>query len=128
MQQLYVIIYLRIIDAIVSVTHAVPPFGLVGVNLYLTDLIEDVISYGQPTQNANKNEFSYAFLIDRNGITIAHPAFPRPMAQQQTPFPVDIAFLENSTDFAYTRKQILHEEDGNLTTNVYLTRDRKIEV
>ncbi|XP_014096574.2 VWFA and cache domain-containing protein CG16868 [Bactrocera oleae] len=114
-------------DAIVSVTHAVPPFGLVGVNLYLTDLIEDVISYGQPTQNANKNEFSYAFLIDRNGITIAHPAFPRPMTQQQTPFPVDIAFLENSTDFAYTRKQILHEERGNLTTNVYLTRDRRIE-
>ncbi|CAD7012797.1 unnamed protein product [Ceratitis capitata] len=114
-------------DAIVSVTHAVPPFGVIGVNLYLTDLIEDVISYGQPTQNANKNEYSYAFLIDRNGITIAHPAFPRPMAQQQTPFPVDIAFLENSTDFAYTRRLILHDEHGNLTTSVYLTRDRKIE-
>ncbi|XP_053963184.1 VWFA and cache domain-containing protein CG16868 [Anastrepha ludens] len=114
-------------DSIISVTHAVPPFGVVGVNLYLADLIEDVISYGQPAQNANKNEFNYAFLIDRNGITIAHPAFPRPMAQQQTPFPVDIGFLENSTDFAYTRRLILHDEMGNITTSVYLTRDRKIE-
>ncbi|XP_036334630.1 VWFA and cache domain-containing protein CG16868 [Rhagoletis pomonella] len=114
-------------DAIISVTHAVPPFGIVGVNLYLADLIEDVISYGEPTQNTNKNEFNYAFLIDRNGITIAHPAFPRPMAQYQTPFPVDIGFLENSTDFTYTRRRMLHDESGNLTTSVYLTRDRKIE-
>ncbi|XP_067627301.1 VWFA and cache domain-containing protein CG16868 [Eurosta solidaginis] len=114
-------------DVIVSLTHAVPPFGVVGVNLYLADLIEDIISYGQPAQNVNKNEFNYAFLIDRNGIAIAHPAFPRPVAQQQTPFPVDIGFLENSTDFAYTRQRILHDDSGNLTTSVCLTRDRKVE-
>ncbi|XP_037946193.1 VWFA and cache domain-containing protein CG16868 [Teleopsis dalmanni] len=115
-------------DVIVSVTHAVPPFGLVGVNLYVADLIEDIINYGQQVQNINRNEFSYAFMVDRDGMTIAHPAFPRPFTQTQTPFPVDIAYLENSTNFVNIRRRILQEKSGNVKTTVFVNSNRRKEL
>ncbi|XP_005189036.2 VWFA and cache domain-containing protein CG16868 [Musca domestica] len=117
-------------DSIVSVTHAVPPFGVVGVNLYLSDLIEDVTSYHYQQQQfalSNKGDNSYAFLIETNGNTLTHPAFPRPVTLNQTPFPVDIQYLENSTNFADIRQRILTEENGNATTSIYLTKNRKHE-
>lgn len=117
-------------DSIVSITHAVPPFGVVGVDLYLSDLIEDVNTYHYQQQQFtmnNKNENSYAFLIETDGNTLAHPAFPRPSMQNQTPFPVDIQYLENSTDFADIRQKILNEENGNISTTIFLTRNRKQE-
>ncbi|KNC33688.1 VWFA and cache domain-containing protein [Lucilia cuprina] len=117
-------------DSIVSLTHVVLPFGVVGVDLYLSDLIEDIISYQQQQQQFSmnsKNEYSYAFLIEADGNTLAHPAFPRPFTQNQTPFPVDIQYLENSTDFSEIRQKILTQENGNLSTSIYLTKNRKQE-
>ncbi|XP_073846645.1 VWFA and cache domain-containing protein CG16868 isoform X2 [Musca autumnalis] len=117
-------------DSIVSITHAVAPFGVVGVNLYLSDLIEDVNSYHYQQQQfamSNKGDNSYAFLIETNGNTLTHPAFPRPVTLNQTPFPVDIQYLENSTDFAEIRQRMLSEENGNVTTTIYLTKNRKQE-
>ncbi|XP_061386157.1 VWFA and cache domain-containing protein CG16868 [Musca vetustissima] len=117
-------------DSIVSITHAVAPFGVVGVNLYLSDLIEDVNSYHYQQQQfalSNKGDNSYAFLIETNGNTLTHPAFPRPVTLNQTPFPVDIQYLENSTNFAEIRQRMLAEENGNATTTIYLTKNRKQE-
>lgn len=117
-------------DTIVSITHAVPPFGVVGVNLYLSDLIEDVNSYHFRQQQysfSSKQDNSYAFLVETNGNTLTHPAFPRPITQNQTPFPVDIQYLENSTNFVDIRQQMLSEENGNVTTTIYLMKNRKQE-
>lgn len=47
-------------DLIVSVTRAVKNLGVVGVDLYLQDLAEDVLYY-------NKHPDSYAFLMDSGG-------------------------------------------------------------
>lgn len=106
------------------------PFGVVGVDLYLSDLIEDIISYQQQQQQLSlnsKNEYSYAFLIEPDGNTLAHPAFPRPSTQNQTPFPVDIQYLENSTEFSSIRQKLLTEENGNMSTTIYLHKNRKLE-
>lgn len=112
------------LDVLVAITHAVPPYGVVGVNLYLADLLEDLLNYPNASPAA-KQGFSYAFLLDRdNGNTLAHPAFPRPLIQRETAFPVSIAYLENATDFASILKRLLHEERGNASTAIYLGRQQ----
>lgn len=111
-------------DVLVSITHSVPPYGVVGVNLYLADLLEDLLNYPNASPAA-KQGFSYAFLLDRSsGNTLAHPAFPRPLIQRETAYPVNIAYLENATDFASVRHRLLHEERGNATTGIYLGRQQ----
>ncbi|XP_001361129.2 VWFA and cache domain-containing protein CG16868 [Drosophila pseudoobscura] len=112
-------------DVLVSITHAVPPYGVVGVNLYLADLLEDLLNYPSAAPSARQGS-GYAFLLDRSsGNTLAHPAFPRPLIQRETSYPVNIAYLENATDFSgHIRERLLHEESGNATTEVYLGKQR----
>lgn len=95
-----------------------------GVNLYLADLLEDLLNYPNASPAA-KQGFSYAFLLDRDtGNTLAHPAFPRPLIQRETAYPVNIAYLENATDFSTILRRMLHEERGNASTGVYLGRQQ----
>uniref|UniRef100_A0A1A9WIT5 VWFA domain-containing protein n=1 Tax=Glossina brevipalpis TaxID=37001 RepID=A0A1A9WIT5_9MUSC len=110
-------------DSLVSITHVAAPFGIVGVDLYLSDLTEDVLSYQQ--QQNHQNEFVYAFLLESDGNTLVHPALAQPYTQNQTPFPVDIGYLENSTDFYKIRQRLLQEENGQAITTVYLDKDQK---
>ncbi|KAH8413707.1 hypothetical protein KR222_004348, partial [Zaprionus bogoriensis] len=111
-------------DVLVAITHAVPPYGVVGVNLYLADLLEDLLNYPNASPAA-KQGFSYAFLLDRSsGNTLAHPAFPRPLIQRETAYPVNIAYLENATDFASIRDRLLHEEQGNASSVIYMGRQQ----
>ncbi|XP_020806738.1 VWFA and cache domain-containing protein CG16868 [Drosophila serrata] len=114
-------------DVLVSITHAVPPYGVVGVNLYLADLLEDLLNYPSAAASSAKQGGSgYAFLLDRStGNTLAHPAFPRPLIQRETSYPVNIAYLENATDFSsLIRERLLHEENGNATADVYVGKQR----
>lgn len=111
-------------DVLVAITHAVPPYGVVGVNLYLADLLEDLLNYPNASPAA-KQGFSYAFLLDRDtGNTLAHPAFPRPLIQRETAYPVNIAYLENATDFSSVLHRLLHEEHGNASSVIYLGRQQ----
>uniref|UniRef100_A0A1A9ZGJ7 VWFA domain-containing protein n=1 Tax=Glossina pallidipes TaxID=7398 RepID=A0A1A9ZGJ7_GLOPL len=110
-------------DSLVSITHTIPPFGVVGVDLYLSDLTEDVLSYQQ--QQNHQNEYVYAFLLEANGNTLVHPALAQPYTQNQAPFPVDIGYLENSTDFFKIRQRLLQEESGQAITSVRLAKNQK---
>ncbi|XP_017839507.1 VWFA and cache domain-containing protein CG16868 [Drosophila busckii] len=111
-------------DVLVSITHAVPPYGVVGVNLYLADLLEDLLNYPNAAPAA-KQGFNYAFLLDRSsGNTLTHPAFPRPLIQRETAYPVNIACLENATDFLSIRQRMLQEERGNASTSVHLGKQQ----
>ncbi|SPP72929.1 VWFA and cache domain-containing protein CG16868 [Drosophila guanche] len=112
-------------DVLVSITHAVPPYGVVGVNLYLADLLEDLLNYPSAAPSARQGS-GYAFLLERSsGNTLAHPAFPRPLIQRETSYPVNIAYLENATDFSsHIRQRLLREETGNATTDVYVGQQR----
>lgn len=101
-----------------------PPYGVVGVNLYLADLLEDLLNYPNASPAA-KQGYSYAFLLDRSsGNTLAHPAFPRPLIQRETAYPVNIAYLENATDFASIRHRLLHEERGSASSIIYVGRQQ----
>lgn len=101
-------------DAIVPITLSLPNFGAIGVNLYLTDLAEDVMSF-KNTDNC------YIFMIDVKGITIIHPALQQVPYLTKTPLPVDIALLENSMNFRklrHFRKQLLTLNEGNVTVAI----------
>lgn len=121
----------------ISITQVVVPYGLIGVDLYLTDLIEDIVSYCQQNQQFSynmKKHTSYGFLIDMNGRTLVHPAFPQYFNHQQqsqtqqqsstfsSSYLIDISYLENVTEFAQIRKRMLQEDRGNATASVVLKR------
>ena len=110
---------------IVPITHAVQSFGVVGVNLYLADLIEDVSSY---YSQSSKYNYNYGFLIDSHGLVLSHPAFPRPLTLQQTPYAVDIAYLENASDFTEIRKEMLKQDGGQRSIQLYATNNGKMQV
>lgn len=95
-------------DGIVAVTQACADRGVFGVNLYLTDLAEDIIFY------QNRYEDSYAFLIDENGFAIWHPTYPRPQAMQDDNiYFTDIRYLEKVEESV--RKQWLDEAKGKVS-------------
>lgn len=70
-------------DVIVSMTQTIENFGIFGIDLYLSDLVEDITSH-------NRYRNSYAFMIDLNGMTIIHPLLSRPSA------PTHIQYLESN--------------------------------
>lgn len=82
--------------------------GVFGVNLYLSDLAEDVIYY------QNRYEDSYAFLIDADGFVIWHPSYPRPQVMQgESAFVTDIRYIERVEESV--RQQWLTEKNGRVS-------------
>uniref|UniRef100_A0A1B0AN38 Uncharacterized protein n=1 Tax=Glossina palpalis gambiensis TaxID=67801 RepID=A0A1B0AN38_9MUSC len=73
--------------------------------------VKDVLSYQQ--QQNQQNEYVYAFLLETNGNTLVHPALAQPNTHNQAPFPVDIGYLENCTEFFKIRQRLLQEESGS---------------
>jgi len=93
-----------IVDSIISMTKTLIStgmrIGLVGVDLYLSDLVDDFINYHRESLKPNNCHTKHAFLMDRRtGIVMSHPAFPRPLAQSDNVFSVDIAYSQNIKDF-----------------------------
>lgn len=93
---------------IVSIVQLINRLGVFGVDMYLSDIAEDVIYY-------NKYQDSYAFLIDVNGFAIMHPSYPRPMDIHSNPFPTDIKYLEQVEGFTGVREKILNMTSGKYT-------------
>ncbi|XP_053677725.1 VWFA and cache domain-containing protein CG16868 [Anopheles nili] len=100
-------------DTVVTVSYPAGTHGLVGVDLYLSDLAEHVAYYRQ-------QDDSYAFLIDLQGNTIMHPSFPRPIAARGNFFVTNITRLERE-HFAPAYKRMLADPEGNLRINHYGT-------
>ncbi|KAI9578005.1 hypothetical protein GQX74_014149 [Glossina fuscipes] len=80
--------------------------------------LKDVLSYQQ--QQNQQNEYVYAFLLETNGNTLVHPALAQPNTHNQAPYPVDIGYLENCTEFFKIRQRLLQEESGQAITSVHL--------
>lgn len=100
-------------DAIISMTKIIDNnIGIIGIDLYLNDLAEDVIYF-------NKYTNSYAFICDKNGITIMHPTYPRPLTLlKQLPHETLIIHLEQSQQFInLVYGKMLSESYGNVTIN-----------
>ncbi|XP_055595586.1 VWFA and cache domain-containing protein CG16868 [Uranotaenia lowii] len=94
-------------DSLVTLTAPVGTHGLMGIDLYLSDLSEDT-SYYRP------DDESYTFLIDIKGNTIMHPSFPRPLAVRENFYITNITRLEKKLTAADVNRMLL-EEYGNLT-------------
>lgn len=95
-------------DLIVSMTQTIENFGIFGIDLYLSDLVEDITYY-------NCYNSSYAFIIDLNGLAIMHPSFPRPTTPQINNFNrVHIKFLENF-QFRQIYEKLIDFVEGNET-------------
>lgn len=90
---------------IIPITQLCETNGIFGIDMYLSDIAEDVIYY-------NKYQDSYAFLIDTNGYAIMHPSYPRPMGIRTNPFTTDIRYLEQSQGFESVRNKMLTLTNG----------------
>lgn len=95
---------------VVSFVQPWETYGVVGTDMYVSDLAEDVIFY-------NKYPDSYAFIVDLSGYAIMHPSYPRPTGVRVSPFPTDIKYLEQVTGFDSVRTRMLTEISGTETLN-----------
>lgn len=94
-------------DVIVSMTQTIENFGIFGIDLYLSDLVEDITYY-------NRYNSSYAFIIDLNGLTIMHPSFSRPTTPLNNFYGIHIKFLENF-QFQEIFEKLIEFKEGNET-------------
>lgn len=102
----------------VSLTKTYSDIGIIGIDLYLSDLVEDVVSY-------NKYQDSYAFLIDLHGFVIMHPSFPRPTTIQSNIYSIDIRHLEQITNFQTIYEKMLSLRFGSETVSGVVNGERK---
>lgn len=95
-------------DEIIPITRNCLDYGVFGVSLFLSDLAEDLIYY---INRYPHGEISYAFLMDKNGLTVWHPSFPRTNVAGKTHFPTDIKYFEKVDDT--NRQRWLNEYQGS---------------
>lgn len=96
------------LDQVIYITKTCQDFGVVGISLYLSDLAEDLIYHFNQYSNGDE---TYAFLCDKNGLTIWHPSFPRPnIASYEPTYATDIKYFEKVPE--NLRHRLLTEEAG----------------
>ncbi|XP_059470821.1 VWFA and cache domain-containing protein 1 [Neocloeon triangulifer] len=97
---------------VVSITqpclHLNEVVGVVGLDLQLSDLVEDVTYF-------NGYGSSYAFIITKNGLVLMHPSLPRPSFAFDQPLVVDIDNFETIPDFQVVRRKMLSHKNGSFT-------------
>lgn len=101
-------------ELVVAMFRTVGSVGVLGVNMYLGDIVEDVVGFRRNSGG------SYAFIMDRDGTAIWHPSYPRPMGLgDQTPFYTDVRHLQNeSKGFGHVRQRMLVEPIGTATDSL----------
>jgi len=82
--------------------------GVVGLDLQLSDLVDEVTYF-------NGYGSSYAFIVTKNGLTLMHPALPRPSFAFDQPLVVDVDNFESVPDFQLIRNKLLTIENGTHT-------------
>ncbi|XP_076463028.1 VWFA and cache domain-containing protein 1-like [Babylonia areolata] len=80
--------------------------GMVGVDLHMEDIAQDITYY-------NNDDQSFAFLITTQGYTIQHPVFQRPMRTSFQPMHTDIRHFEQHPGFETVRQAMLSREEGH---------------
>lgn len=105
-------------ELVVAMFKPVSGVGIVGVNMYLGDIVEDVVGYRRSSGG------SYAFIVDRDGTAIWHPSYPRPIGLgDQTPFYTDVRHLQSgSKGFSHVRQRMLVEPFGSATDSLWDNR------
>lgn len=107
-------------DVIVSMTQTIENFGIFGIDLFLSDLVEDITYH-------NHYNSSYAFITDLKGLTVMHPSFSRPINQLNNYSTIHIKYLENY-DFRkfFKKMQILFEGNETIYQKKQMVSQNKI--
>lgn len=87
------------------VFHKKKLIGIVGLDISVADLAEDITYFTQSSRQ-------YAFLLDESGIAVMHPYFTRPTFASEQPMHTDISHLENRIGFHRIRQAILSKPEG----------------
>lgn len=98
-----------LIDLTVSATMACGKngeIGLLGADLYFSNIAEDITYY------SNYEDYTYGFILTMEGLVVAHPSYPRPLASKKQPLFVDISYLEKVDNFTIVHEKMLRESDG----------------
>ncbi|XP_064477328.1 VWFA and cache domain-containing protein 1-like [Ornithodoros turicata] len=109
-------------DLLVSISKAVlyrgELLGVIGVDVPLADIAEDIIySFKYPE--------IYSFLVDKSGVAVMHPSFPRPAQVSEQPMHTDISHLETRPKFSLVRHKMLNDSatEGRLAIASVLEPD-----
>lgn len=96
-------------DLLIPFVLPVASLGLLVLDLYLSDLAEDIIYF---------NSFSRkhrAFIINFSGSVIAHSTYPRPEVISSEPRFIDISHLEPVEQFDLVKHNMLHNSSGSFS-------------
>lgn len=85
--------------------------GLLGADLYFSNIAEDITYY------SNHEDYTYGFILTMEGLLVAHPSYPRPLANKKQPLFVDISYLEKIDNFTIVKERMLLEREGAHTIN-----------
>ncbi|XP_042881004.1 VWFA and cache domain-containing protein 1-like isoform X1 [Penaeus japonicus] len=95
---------------VVSLTQVVQTgdgkvIGVIGIDLPLANLLEDITHYNSPAH-------SYAFATDARGKVLGHPRLGRPESWSLPLVPTDIALLEQTRNFSQVRDDFIRLSSG----------------
>ena len=91
--------------------------GVVGVDLTLDDVLADVVYF-------NDGGDSYAFLVDRDGMTLSHPGLPLPSDVESDPVLIHITLLETFPGMDSLLADMFAGNTGSVVLEVGLILDR----
>ncbi|XP_066955648.1 VWFA and cache domain-containing protein 1 [Macrobrachium rosenbergii] len=99
---------------IVSLTQSIQTsegtlLGIIGIDVPLASLLEDVTHYSSPAQ-------SYAFAIDSKGNVLSHPRLGRPERWSLPLIPTDVVLLEQTPGFHIIRDDLVNLSSGHRYT------------
>lgn len=97
-------------ESVVRITTKCSNYGLLSINLYLNNLIEDFLFAGF------NPKYAYAFLIDMQGITIMHKYLNEPSGCVCAKQNIHINLLEQKFDFIYVKNAVKNHNQLNFTT------------
>lgn len=85
--------------------------GLLGTDLLFSNVAEDITYY------SNYEDYTYGFILTPGGLAVAHPSYPRPLANRKQPLFVDVNYLEKVDNFTKVQDKMLTETVGTYILN-----------
>lgn len=80
--------------------------GLLGLDVHFSNLAEDITYY------STQGQYTYAFLLNIDGLVLMHPSFSRPIVTYEQPNFIDVSYYEKHENFTSVRNLILNQEKG----------------
>ncbi|PIK59748.1 putative VWFA and cache domain-containing protein 1-like [Apostichopus japonicus] len=82
--------------------------GVIGLDISVADLLQEVSYFEEGIK-------SYAFMIDKQGYTVAHPSLTKPIKMTGPPLFANIEHFEEAVDFETVKAAMLRGEPGTAT-------------